>query len=421
MNPNLAAPSYFTNQGTPPGVFNVDLEVSALVAPAGRFDEPRLSPPPAAPVRRPRSTPTKPRTSAGSAATGSRPAARPTGCSAASSTAIPRSRPTAAPTARSKTCGATRIDAAALDWIGNGDHDNGGGKEYTWWLIQKTTDLYTNPPTFIPMFTYERSVAYPHGHRNVMFAHRGVRTLPRLVGRRGAWSTSDTPMLYDYLKEHDGICASHTSATGMGTDWRDIESAVRAVRRDLPGAPPLVRVPGRAPRRRGGRASRSAAGSRWAWSGTPWRCSTGSASRPRATTSRPTSATPIALAEDATRAAILDAFRSRHCYAATDNIILDVRSGEHLMGDEFDADGPVQLKVLVHGTGPIARVDIIKDFTTRYSTEPHKEQVEFQWTDDEQRPARRPELVLRPGDPGRRRARLGQPDLGAHPGRGQLI
>ena len=26
------------------------------------------------------------------------------------------------------------LDAARLDWIGNGDHDNGGGKEYTWWL-----------------------------------------------------------------------------------------------------------------------------------------------------------------------------------------------------------------------------------------------------------------------------------------------
>ena len=38
------------------------------------------------------------------------------------------------------------LDAAALDWIGNGDHDNGGGKEYTWWLIQKTTDLYSQPP-----------------------------------------------------------------------------------------------------------------------------------------------------------------------------------------------------------------------------------------------------------------------------------
>ena len=40
------------------------------------------------------------------------------------------------------------------------------------------------------------------------------------------------------------------------------------------------------------------------------------------------------------------------------------------MGDEFDADGPVRLKVLVHGTGPIKRVDIIKDFVYVYSTEP---------------------------------------------------
>ena len=30
------------------------------------------------------------------------------------------------------------IDAAGLEWIGNGDHDNGGSKEYTWWLVQKT-------------------------------------------------------------------------------------------------------------------------------------------------------------------------------------------------------------------------------------------------------------------------------------------
>ena len=50
----------------------------------------------------------------------------------------------------------------------------------------------------------------------------------------------------------------------------------------------------------------------------------------------------IALAEDTTRPAILDAFRRRHCYAATDNIIMDIRSGEHLMGDEFDAAGTGQ-------------------------------------------------------------------------------
>ena len=54
----------------------------------------------------------------------------------------------------------------------------------------------------------------------------------------------------------------------------------------------------------------------------------------------------IALAEDHTRAAILDAFKRRHCYAATDNILLDVRSGEHIMGDDFEVSGPVELRAV---------------------------------------------------------------------------
>src|SRR5205814_6995014 len=121
------------------------------------------------------------------------------------------------------------IDAAAFDWIGNGDHDNGAGREYPWWLTQKLSDAYHTRGTFTPMFTYERSVAYPHGHRNCMFAQRGVRTLPRLAAPSGATKKEapggvhpdDAKMLYCYLRELGGICASHTSATGMGTDWRD--------------------------------------------------------------------------------------------------------------------------------------------------------------------------------------------------------
>jgi len=93
----------------------------------------------------------------------------------------------------------------------------------------------------------------------------------------------------------------------------------------------------------------------------------------------------VALAEEATRASVLDAFKRAHCYGATDNIVLDVRSGEHLMGDEFDAQGPVKLKVLVHGTRPIAKVDVIKDFVYVYSTEPNRAKVEFEWTDGESR------------------------------------
>ncbi len=210
---------YNANQGTAPGVFNVDLEVSALAG-AGPLEEPRLTesqvPQEVAAAVHP-DEPEDLRRIRGYRIESNGKTYRPLRGEFHRHSEI---------SADGGADGSLEdmwryaMDAARLDWIGNGDHDNGGGKEYTWWLIQKTTDLYSQPPTFTPMFTYERSVSYPHGHRNVMFAHRGVRTLPRLIGAGGVID-ADTLMLYDYLKEHNGICASHTSATGMGTDWRD--------------------------------------------------------------------------------------------------------------------------------------------------------------------------------------------------------
>ncbi|HEV3120391.1 MAG TPA: hypothetical protein VGY53_00745, partial [Isosphaeraceae bacterium] len=276
------------------------------------------------------------------------------------------------------------IDAGRLDWIGNGDHDSGGGKEYTWWLVQKTTDMYHIAPVFVPMFCYERSVAYPHGHRNVMWDKRGVRTLPRLVDEKGV-SDNDTKMFYDYLLEHGGICASHTSGTGMGTDWRDNNPRVEPIVEIFQGhrnsyehlgAPRVAR-----------RESEAIGGWRplgMVWNALAMQYRLGyQASSDHISTHI---SYAIAIAENRTRSAILDAFRKRHCYGATDNILLDVRSGEHLMGEEFNATGPVHLKVLAHGTGLIARVDIIKDFIYVFSTEPHSDRVELEWTDDEHRP-----------------------------------
>ena len=50
----------------------------------------------------------------------------------------------------------------------------------------------------------------------------------------------------------------------------------------------------------------------------------------------------IVYAEDTSRPALIDAFKKRHCYAATDNILLDVRSGDHFMGDMFDHQGEAE-------------------------------------------------------------------------------
>jgi hypothetical protein len=284
------------------------------------------------------------------------------------------------------------IDAGGLDWMGDGDHDNGGGKEYTWWLVQKTTDFYHNPGVFMPMFTYERSVQYPGGHRNVMFPYRGVRTLSRLVDEKGVRSDvsgkdEDAAMLFAYLTELGGICASHTSATSMGTDWRANDPKVEPIVEIYQGARESYEHLG-SPRVAHG--PDDAAGG-WKPLGMIWNALAMQykfgfqASSDHVSTHI---SFAVALAEEPSRQGIFEAFSRRHCYAATDNIVLDVRSGEHLMGDEFDADGPLTLRVIAQGTRPIKKVDIIKDFVYAYSTEPKTDRVSFTWTDLERdRPA----------------------------------
>jgi hypothetical protein len=282
------------------------------------------------------------------------------------------------------------LDAAALDWIGNGDHDNGAGREYPWWLTQKLTDAYHVANRFTPMFSYERSVAYPHGHRNCLFARRGVRTLPRLAEpdadkRVAGVHADDTKMLYRYLKELDGICAVHTSATSMGTDWRDndpmVEPLVEIYQGDRnsyeeEGAPRAgykadsgkkpVNIAGWYPK--GYINHALAKGYRLGFQSSSDHWSTHISYC-------------VAVAERHDRAAILAALRQRHCYGATDNIILDVRSGGHIMGDAFKTAGAPALEINVVGTAPVAQIDIIRDSKVVETIKPDAREHKARWTD----------------------------------------
>src|SRR5437660_12129796 len=190
-----------------------------------------------------------------------------------------------------------------------------------------------------------------------MFAKRGGRTLPRLAEpdtekRVGGVNADDTKMLYRYLHELDGICASHTSATNMGTDWRDNDPVVEPVveiyqghrhNYEYQGAPrsptEATQIGGYQPKgfvwnalekgyKLGFQSSSDHVSTHWSYA--------------------------IVYAEDASRPAIIDAFKKRHCYAATDNILLDVRSGDRMMGDTFNAAGKPRLSITVKGTAPVA-------------------------------------------------------------------
>jgi hypothetical protein len=289
------------------------------------------------------------------------------------------------------------VDMARLDWIGCGDHDNGSGREFTWWITQKTTSLFNMPRLFTPVYSYERSVNYPDGHRNVVFPQRGVRPLARLQGGFGKNmddqgpdaerpSTPDTQMLYRYLVQLGGVCASHTSGTDMGTDWRDNDPNVEPVVEIYQGCRNSYERPG-APR---------AMSENYALGGY----------RPFGFVSRAllkgyrlgfqSSSDHISThmsycnvwVEDPSQETVVEGMKQRHVYGATDNIIADVSCGEHFMGDEFTVTKPPVIHVKLIGTAPFAEVVVCKDDVYVYSTQPNSNTVEFEWADNDLEPGK---------------------------------
>jgi hypothetical protein len=188
-------------------------------------------------------------------------------------------------------------------------------------------------------------------------------------------------MLYAYLKQFDGVVGSHTSATNMGTDWRDndpnaepVVEIYQGIRQDyeMPGAP------------RANTQEDSIGG---------WRpkgfinLALAKGYRLGFESSSDHVSTHMSYAnlyvKDLTRESVLEALKQRHVYAATDEILADVESGAHMMGDEFSTADVPALRVKLHGTSKFAKVVIIRDGKFVYSTSPNTQEVEFSWRDNQ--------------------------------------
>jgi hypothetical protein len=87
------------------------------------------------------------------------------------------------------------------------------------------------------------------------------------------------------------------------------------------------------------------------------------------------------LARDATREAVLDAFKKRHVYGSTDDALAEFTCGQHMMGDAFSSSTPPAFHVKLTGTMAFAKVDVIKDNKYVYSAEAGKPTLEFTWKD----------------------------------------
>ncbi len=295
------------------------------------------------------------------------------------------------------------IDAASMDFGASTDHQ-GGAWPYWWYYTQKMTDMYHVPGAYVPIFGYERSVIYPNGHRNVFFARRSESRVTPFHLRTGAKGfglgasphgdepgigtgevvSNDTKLLYDDIRPRRGLAISHTSATRMGTDWRDNDPGLEPVveifqgsrtNYEQLGAPHAAEEPRDAAHmKQAGYQPAGMVSNAWA-----------KGYKLGIITSSDHGSTHISYAmvytDDPSREGILNAIRRRHTYGATDNILLDVRMGPHFMGDEFALSKPLPISVKARGTRPIARVDIIKDNCVIYSSKQDRQVVDFTYTD----------------------------------------
>ncbi len=266
------------------------------------------------------------------------------------------------------------LDAAAFEYVGVADHQ-AGETEYSWWLLQKAVTLFTVPGRFAPLYGYERSLPYPNGHRNCMFARPGIPVLPIPVeenrGQVGAGK------LYEYLRANQGISMPHTSATGAGTDWRDADPAAEPLVEIYQGYRHNYEHQG-APRSQGGRNARPAG---FIWNAWAKGHKIGvQSSSDHVSTHGSYAALYVT---DLTRQALLEAIRARRSYAATDNILVDFRLNDRMMGESFTTGEQPRLWARVHGTAPLRKVEVIRNNTYLHTQPGSGAALEFRYVDNQ--------------------------------------
>jgi hypothetical protein len=281
------------------------------------------------------------------------------------------------------------LDAASLDFLGVSDHNAQGGPdiEYINWINQQAADIFFVSGRFTPLYGYERSLSFPNGHRNVMFARRGVPTLP--IPPQEAKGQTGAQALYEYLKRNRGIAVSHTSATNMGTDWRDNDPDVEPLVEIYQGDRVSAEHEGAPKAASRGDVTSHAGGFRpegYVWNAWKKGYKLGvQASSDHLSTHISYACT---IAEDFSREGLIEAMRRRHSYGATDNIILDYRmqvnGREYLQGDVAGPQrGDFRLSVKVIGTAPIRQIDIIRNNTYIHNLQNLPQETTFTYVDNQ--------------------------------------
>jgi len=293
------------------------------------------------------------------------------------------------------------LDAVPLDYMGFGDHNEvfggrwpDGLRDYQWWWTQKAIDMFTHPPVFIGLYSYEHSMASPAGHRNILFLRRGAPL--RMIDRAGKGTgkkgleipDNQPPNLWKWVEKdvltqrgQECVIVPHTFAAGPLAYWNwptppfdrllEIYQGCRGSYEAYNLPPGEKRGPTQTKKPGHFAQDALARGNKYGFV---------SFSDHRSTHN----SFGAVWVSEISREAIFDAMLARHTFAASDQIILKVTADNHMAGDEFTATAKASPAFLidVHACDRILRVDVVKDGKYVWTRRPEGKTFSAQYRDE---------------------------------------
>ncbi|MBI2301908.1 MAG: hypothetical protein HYU66_23645 [Armatimonadetes bacterium] len=80
--------------------------------------------------------------------------------------------------------------------------------------------------------------------------------------------------------------------------------------------------------------------------------------------------------------------RLRHTFGATDNLVVELRCGDHLQGDAWQQADPPSFALRVTGTAELARIDLVRDYEFVYTVDPDGAAWQATWQDNRYEPGK---------------------------------
>jgi hypothetical protein len=241
------------------------------------------------------------------------------------------------------------LDIDMYDFLGLSDHSE-YTTDYYWWRQQKVADLFHIPGVFSSLYNSEWSMPFPNGHTNTVFP---TRHNVKLNGKQGATNTLVGGWEMLERGGYKAITIPHTPAdAGMGTAWPSYNPKYMRLCEIFQSCRGSYEHDG-CPRQHAQATNKQ--GFYWKALEKGYRlgiiCSSDHGYG---------AAYACVYATENTRDAVWQALYDRRCYGSTTyGLVLEVRSGQHWMGEQFDSSTAPAIEAYVRGSAPIRSIEII--------------------------------------------------------------